>query len=289
MDPVQSQALLAYAMTEHPPGDTQQDAAQSTIADAPAIATYVVPTSAPARLATPLANPGNNGDNGGNIPTAPMSPPLASAPTSVQRLPSEENQPYQPFQASPPPSQHQQQQQQQQQPQQDFHPYYSLAPNPINNQFYDILGELDPYRHTPKEFINLLVYAATRDSEIAQALVRLNSDRIKNPSTWQPHLPPNTIMQPTSPSQFSSQPWPGTSAPISHPPSISATPPPIHEYETSLIHPRKRKRNEAAEQHAEQHAASTPATSRFRVNCHRMVMFSGPQEQPPPAAHTEQP
>ncbi|TRX97210.1 hypothetical protein FHL15_002004 [Xylaria flabelliformis] len=288
MDPVQSQALLAYAMTEQPPGDSQQDAAQSTTADAPVIATYVVPTSAPVRLATPLANPGNNGDN---IPTAPMSPPLASAPTSVQRLPSEEHQPYQPYQASPPPSQQQQQQQPQpqQEPPPDFHPYYSLTPDPINNQFYDILGELDPYRHTPKEFINLLVYAATRDSEIAQALVRLNSDRVKNPSTWQPHLPPNMIMQPTSPSQFPSQPWPGTSAPISHPPnthaSISPTPPPIHENETSLIHPRKRKRNETAEQHA----ASTPATSRFRVNCHRMVMFSGPQEPPPPATHTEQP
>ncbi|KAI0554464.1 hypothetical protein F4679DRAFT_526148 [Xylaria curta] len=280
-------------MTEQPPGDSLQNAAQSTTAGPSSITTYIVPTSAPVRLATPLANPSNNG---GDITTAPMSPSLASAPTSVRRLPSEEPQPYSRHQSPPPlshlPSQQPSQlppQQLPQQPPPDFHPYYSLVPNAIHNQFYDILAELDPYRQTPKEFINLLVYAATRDNEVAQAIFRLNSDRIKNPSTWQPHLPPSFTTQPPSPSHFPTQPWPGTSAPISHPPdthaSISTPLPPIHEDATSLLHPRKRKRNEAAEQHA----ASTSATSRFRVNCHRMVMFSGPQQPPPPATHTEQP
>ncbi|KAI1745062.1 hypothetical protein F4680DRAFT_404135 [Xylaria scruposa] len=267
-------------MTEQPPGDSLQDAAQSTTAGPPSIATYIVPTSAPVRLATPLANPSNNG---ADIPTAPMSPSLASALTSVHRLLSEEPQPSQRHQSSPPPLPSQQPSQQPPQPPQppppDFHPYYSLVGNEVHNQFYDILGELDPFRQTPKEFINLLVYAATRDREVAQALIRLNSDRIMNPSTWQPHLPPSFTTQPTSPPH--AQPWP---SPNTH--ATMSTPPlPIHEDATSLLHPRKRKRNEAAEQHV----ASTSATSRFRVNCHRMVMFSGPQQPPPPATHTEQP
>ncbi|KAI0474513.1 hypothetical protein F4859DRAFT_483460 [Xylaria cf. heliscus] len=65
----------------------------------------------------------------------------------------------------------------------------------------------------------------------------------------------------------------------------STAPWPGQEYATSLIHPRKRKRNETAEQHA---AAPTPATSRFRVNCYRMAMFPGPPQPPPPPIHTGQ-
>ncbi|KAI1756386.1 hypothetical protein F4782DRAFT_486006 [Xylaria castorea] len=280
-------------MTERPPGHSLHDAAQSTTANALAITAITQTHEAPvATLATPWARSGDNGDNGDNTPTAVSqqpatlsrhpSPPLAPAPTSVRRLPNEERQPSQRHQWSPPP-------QPPQPPPLDFHPYYSVMSETTHNQFYDILRELDPYRNTPKEFIHLLVHAATRDEEIAQALVRLNNDRINNPSTWQPHLPPSFAAQPPLPVQFPSQPWPGTSSPVyetsNADASMSAAPPPAQEYATSLIHPRKRMRNEAAEQHA----APTPATSRFRVNCHRMVMFSGPQQPSPPSTHTGQP
>ncbi|KAI0451057.1 hypothetical protein F5B21DRAFT_488447 [Xylaria acuta] len=299
-------------MTEQPPGSPLPDTAQSTTAGVPAPTTSTatptptptpkppaapVTTPATVTLATPPAGSIDNGDNTAATPTpGPQQqqrgkprqqpailprhpPPLAPAPTSARKQTNKDRQPSPPQRQQPP----------LQPPPPHFHPYYSLTPETTSDQFYDILRELDPYRTTPKEFIHLLVHAATRDGEIAQALVRLNSDRIKNPSTWQPPLPPTFAAQPPAPSHFPSQPWPGTATPISHPPNVhtstSAAPVSAQEYATSLIHPRKRRRIEAAEQHA----APTPATSRFRVNCHRMVMFSGPQQPPPPATHAKQP
>ncbi|KAI8953555.1 hypothetical protein F4801DRAFT_120682 [Xylaria longipes] len=299
-------------MTERPPGGSLPDVAQSTTG-APATATtktpeppIAAPVAAPATatamatatatLATPSAG---SSDNGGNTTTAPEAvspqpailpeqpPPQSPSLTSVRRQPRKERRPsqHQPsplLPLPPPPPPQQQQQQPPQPPPPPFHPYYSLTPETSRDRFYNILGELDPYRTTPKEFIHLLVHAATRDGEIAQALLRLNSDRINYPSTWRPPLPPNFAYQPPPPPpHFPSQPSPATSTPISYPPNAhtntSAAPPPADEHATPPIHPRKRKRNEAAGQHA----APTPAKSRFKVNCNRMIMYLGPQQLPP--------
>ncbi|KAI0472574.1 hypothetical protein GGR56DRAFT_651004 [Xylariaceae sp. FL0804] len=59
------------------------------------------------------------------------------------------------------------------------------------NSYYDILAELDPYRATPKEFIHLLVNAAVRDWRIAKGINKLNEDRLRDASTWQPVRPPH--------------------------------------------------------------------------------------------------
>ncbi|KAI1107087.1 hypothetical protein F4804DRAFT_298500 [Jackrogersella minutella] len=48
---------------------------------------------------------------------------------------------------------------------------------------------MDPYKGSPKEFIHLLVMAAMRDEEISKAICRMNEERIKNPSSWQPVRP----------------------------------------------------------------------------------------------------
>ncbi|RYC59932.1 hypothetical protein CHU98_g6290 [Xylaria longipes] len=300
-------------MTERPPGGSLPDVAQSTTG-VPATATtktpeppIAAPVAAPATatamatatatLATPSAG---SSDNGGNTTTAPEAvspqpailpeqpPPQSPSLTSVRRQPRKERRPSQhqpsPLLPLPPPPPPQQQQQPPQPPPPPFHPYYSLTPETSRDRFYNILGELDPYRTTPKEFIHLLVHAATRDGEIAQALLRLNSDRINYPSTWRPPLPPNFAYQPPPPPpHFPSQPSPATSTPISYPPNAhtntSAAPPPADEHATPPIHPRKRKRNEAAGQHA----APTPAKSRFKVNYPPPAPLSGRQGVPRPA------
>ncbi|KAL7622949.1 hypothetical protein AAE478_006628 [Parahypoxylon ruwenzoriense] len=55
--------------------------------------------------------------------------------------------------------------------------------------YYDMLGLLDPYKGSPKEFIHLLVKAAMRDEEIAKAIRRLDEDRSRNPNLWKPVKP----------------------------------------------------------------------------------------------------
>ncbi|KAI2473227.1 hypothetical protein F4781DRAFT_380982 [Annulohypoxylon bovei var. microspora] len=55
--------------------------------------------------------------------------------------------------------------------------------------YYEILGEMDPYKGSPKEFIHLLVKAAMRDEEISKAIRRLNEERLQNPSSWTPVRP----------------------------------------------------------------------------------------------------
>ncbi|KAI3326239.1 hypothetical protein HD806DRAFT_520879 [Xylariaceae sp. AK1471] len=114
-----------------------------------------------------------------------------------------------PNQQQPQPYPQQQQQQQQQQPFSQHQPYSHQPPpppafqsplppinDPLRNQFYDILGELDPFKATPKEFIHLLVHAAVRDGEIARSLFRLNHDRLQYPQFWRPPVPPDMAAQP---------------------------------------------------------------------------------------------
>ncbi|KAI1344933.1 hypothetical protein F5Y15DRAFT_12176 [Xylariaceae sp. FL0016] len=71
----------------------------------------------------------------------------------------------------------------------------------VRQRLYDLLGELDPYRATPKEFINLLVSAAMRDEETAQSIHRMNADRLHNPRLWTPVIPPHLRSQPGQPGQ----------------------------------------------------------------------------------------
>lgn len=84
-----------------------------------------------------------------------------------------------------------------------------------------------------------------------------------------PPLPPNF-------------PLPGARTPTFHPlnayASTFAVPPQGQEYATSLVRPRKRRRNEVAEQHA----TPTPATD-------RVVMYPGPPQPPPPVTYPGQP
>ncbi|KAI1158461.1 hypothetical protein F5B18DRAFT_656665 [Nemania serpens] len=69
-------------------------------------------------------------------------------------------------------------------------------PIPDIEQFYEILRALDPVRNTPKEFINLLVYPAVREQEVAQALCQIDHDRRSNPHAWRP--PPDLVSDASS-------------------------------------------------------------------------------------------
>ncbi|KAI0440677.1 hypothetical protein F4803DRAFT_462760 [Xylaria telfairii] len=227
----------------------------------------------------------DNGDNGDNAPTA-----STAAPQEQQQLKERHQQPA--TIARPPPPQApaptsgrrklKPRSQPQPQPQeQHFHPYYSLTPETNRDRFYNILNELDPYGTTPREFIHILAHAASRDQQIAEALFRLNRDRINNPNTWHPPTPP-------IPPYFA---WSGAPIPTNHPPNaffanMFAAPLPGQEDATPPVRPRKRQRNEGAEQHA----TPTPATSRSGANSqkNRMVMYPGPQP-PPPVPYPGQP
>ncbi|KAI0201943.1 hypothetical protein F4808DRAFT_89317 [Astrocystis sublimbata] len=162
----------------------------------------------------------------------------------------------------------------------NFHPYYSLMPETSRERFYDILSGLDPYRSTPKEFIHLLVHAATRDREIADALIRLNHDRIHNPSTWRPTAPPNFAAQPLPPNQAPGSGRPVAPQPPPPPPPhqafgqpLSGTPAAPSPAQEGTARPRKRKRKEA-------NAGPKP-------NWRRTIMYMPPHQAPqtrvPPA------
>ncbi|KAI3342229.1 hypothetical protein F4824DRAFT_194681 [Ustulina deusta] len=174
-------------------------------------------------------------------------------------------------------------------------------PDLNRDHFYRILGDLDPYKGTPKEFIHLLVNAAIRDGDVARALLRLDSDRINHPDTWQPAVP-RAFAALQHPPRPPNQPTPGTLAPTPQPPnaytrtSNPASQPPLvappsgllatqltastGSLESSLARApapgqqRKRKRDETA---------GLPMTSQFRAMTNsRMIMYWGPQQPPPP-------
>ncbi|KAI1129159.1 hypothetical protein F5Y10DRAFT_264472 [Nemania abortiva] len=204
---------------------------------------------------------------------------------------------YQHFPAQPLPPQPQPQPQQPPPPPPQYQPFYNPIPEANRrDEFYGILRELDPYRATPKEFVHLLVHAAVRDGEVAQALYHLNHDRINNPETWRPPAPPNFTSQP--PPHPPDQPRPLTLIPVNQspnaPPSASsgagtgASPStPAQQNADSLTSPhrRKRRRDEAGGER------DTHATrySQFGVLNPRTVMYLGPQQPPPPGSQSGQP
>ncbi|GAP84646.2 hypothetical protein SAMD00023353_1101830 [Rosellinia necatrix] len=233
-------------------------------------------------------------------------PQLFSAPAS-QSIPPTTNHTQRQSQAYPQQHSHQERfyhpsPQQQQQQQQQHHHYHHHPPLPPpsshtyipddgRDQFYRILGELDPYRVTPKEFIHLLVHAAVRDPEIADGLFRLNSDRINNPNTWRPPAPPNFATQTPPyhpPPSNSSTTIPPASANASTRTQMGASSGPLAQPDqstASLAAQRKRKRDGGDGVHT----TTTPTTSEFGIGVPRMVMYCGPQQPPPPLAHTEPP
>ncbi|KAI0414093.1 hypothetical protein F5X98DRAFT_260457 [Xylaria grammica] len=177
-----------------------------------------------------------------------------------------------------------------------FEPYPLQGAN--RDQFYGILGELDPYKATPKEFIHLLVNAAIRDAEIAKALYHLNSNRINHPDAWQPPVPPNVATR-QHPSHPPNQPTPGAFAPTLESPnththnSVSASAPThasqahpalpqAQQGENSRRTRRKRKRRGGA---TETEAGLTNSESGAE-NDLRVVMYWGPQQPLPPVYPT---
>ncbi|KAI1156452.1 hypothetical protein F4825DRAFT_296352 [Nemania diffusa] len=147
------------------------------------------------------------------------------------------------------------------------HPFSNpIAEAGLRDEFYGILGELDPYRVTPKEFVHLLVHAAVRDGEVAQALRRLNYDRVNSPGTWHPPAARN-LTTPPYPNQ------PITSIPGAQARGNPPAPPSVPGQQTaaSLTSPRppKRRRGEAAR---DQSKDLNP----------KIIIYQGPPQPPPP-------
>ncbi|KAI0024202.1 hypothetical protein F4780DRAFT_651190 [Xylariomycetidae sp. FL0641] len=101
--------------------------------------------------------------------------------------------------------------------------YVGQLQDQTRQRFYDILAELDPYRATPKEFVNLLVNAAMRDEEIGKSIYRMNEDRLRNPESWRPLKPAGFRSPQPSPQPIPAQPTPAsmTASPVSSAPQTT--------------------------------------------------------------------
>ncbi|KAI1502834.1 hypothetical protein F5X99DRAFT_377692, partial [Biscogniauxia marginata] len=211
-----------------PSGQSSQDIQQGQ--DVPAtVAPQVAPT------AQGPGQPQGSPTHQSPIPNAPQAPPLAqprvpfAAPAQHSDQPPQQAQQGQqaPWPQPPRP---------QEQPYRgsNSYPLYRPHQDMKRNQLYAMLGALDPYRVTPKEFIHLLVEAGLHDEDIYRSIYRMNEERLQNPQYWNPvrglpgpgqPLPqPYQQQQPPPPPQQHPQPYkvprPIAPAPSPCPPQV---------------------------------------------------------------------
>ncbi|KAI1484898.1 hypothetical protein F5X96DRAFT_662398 [Biscogniauxia mediterranea] len=119
------------------------------------------------------------------------------------------------------------------------YPSFAQQQEARRQHLYAVLGDLDPHRSTPKEFIHLLVEAGMRDGEIAESIYRMHEYRLRNPHCWTPvsarFAPPPQQQQQHSPSQVPpyQHPYP---PPYPHQ-HLQPVPPPVPPGHQGFPHP----------------------------------------------------